>query len=62
MEENDIYAFCDIFRQINPEEKRRLERHRRRWEDNIEGILGKLDGKLWIGYAWFRIGTSCMLL
>jgi hypothetical protein len=36
----------------NTEEKRPLGRPRRRWEDNI-----KIDGVVWIGLIWFRIGT-----
>jgi hypothetical protein len=24
----------------------------------LEGILGKLDGKVWIGFIWLKIGSS----
>jgi hypothetical protein len=35
------------------EGKRPLGRPRRRWVDNI-----KMDGMVWIGFIWLRIGTS----
>jgi hypothetical protein len=28
----------------------------------LEWILGKLDGKVWTGCIWLRIGTSARLL
>jgi hypothetical protein len=40
-----------------PEGKRPLGRARRWWVDNI-----KMDGMVWIGLIWFRIGTSGGLL
>jgi hypothetical protein len=40
-----------------PEGKRPLGRPRRRWVDNIE-----MDGMVWIGLIWLRIGTSVGLL
>jgi hypothetical protein len=45
----------------NPEEKRLLERPRRKWEDNIRIDLRK-DGVVWTGLIWLRIGTSGVLL
>jgi hypothetical protein len=35
------------------EGKRPLGRRRRRWENNI-----RMDGKVWTGFMWPRIGTS----
>jgi hypothetical protein len=32
------------------------------WEDNIEKYLRKIDGVLWTGLIWLRIGTSGGLL
>jgi hypothetical protein len=40
------------------EGKRPLGRPRRRWYFNIEWILQKQDGNVWIGYILLRIGTS----
>jgi hypothetical protein len=40
-----------------PEGKRPLGRPRRRWVDNI-----KMDGMMWTGLIWLRIGTSGGLL
>jgi hypothetical protein len=45
----------------NPEEKRPLDRPRRRWVDNITMDL-RQDGMMWIGLIWLRIGTSRGLL
>jgi hypothetical protein len=40
-----------------PEGNRPLGRPRRRWEDNI-----KMDGVVWAGLIWLRIGTTGGLL
>jgi hypothetical protein len=40
-----------------PERKRPLGRRRHRWVDNI-----KIDGVVWAGLIWLRIGTSGGLL
>jgi hypothetical protein len=40
-----------------PEEKRPLGRQRCRWVDSI-----KIDGMVWTGSSWLRIGTSGGLL
>jgi hypothetical protein len=40
-----------------PEGKRLLGRTRRRWVENI-----KMNGMVWIGWIWLRIGTSGGLL
>jgi hypothetical protein len=45
-----------------PEGKRPLGRPRRRWMDNIRTILEKLDGVMWTGLVWLRIGTGGELL
>jgi hypothetical protein len=45
-----------------PEGKRPLGIPRRRWEDGIEYIFGRLAGRVWIGFDWLRIGTSGGLL
>jgi hypothetical protein len=44
-----------------PEGKRPLGRRRRRWVDNIKMDL-RVDGLVWIGLIWLRIGTSGELL
>jgi hypothetical protein len=41
-----------------PEEKRPLGRPRRRWMDNIRMDLGEVDGVMWTGLVWLRIGTG----
>jgi hypothetical protein len=43
---------------------RPLGRQRRRWVDNIEMDLEEmgLDGMVWTGSSWLRIGTSGGLL
>jgi hypothetical protein len=41
-----------------PEGNRPLGRHRGKWEDNIKIDLTKLDGMIWAGFVWLRIGTS----
>jgi hypothetical protein len=45
-----------------PEGKRPLVRPRRRWEDGIRWMLGRLAGRVLIGSNWFRIGTGGRLL
>jgi hypothetical protein len=46
----------------NPEEKRSLGRPRRRLVDNIIMDLREMDGMVWTGLIWLRIGTSGGLL
>jgi hypothetical protein len=41
-----------------PEGKRPLARPRRRWMDNIRMDLVELDGVMWTGLVWLRIGTG----
>ena len=41
-----------------PEEKSQLERHRRRWEDNIKIDLHEVGYGVWTGSNWLRIGTG----
>jgi hypothetical protein len=45
-----------------PEGKRQLGRPRRRCEDGIRRILGRLAWWVWIGFDWLRIGTGGRLL
>jgi hypothetical protein len=47
---------------VKPEGKRPLGRPRRRWVDNIRMDLGEVDGVLWTGFVWLRIGTGGELL
>jgi hypothetical protein len=42
-----------------PEGRRPLGRPRRRWEDNINMIFERLDGRAGTGSIWPRIGTGC---
>jgi hypothetical protein len=44
------------------EGKRPLGRPRRRWVDNIRMDLGEVDGVMWTGLVWLRIGTDGELL
>jgi hypothetical protein len=44
------------------EGKRPLGRLRRRWVDNIKIDLRVIDGMVWIGLIWLKIGTSGGLL
>jgi hypothetical protein len=44
------------------EGNRLLRRSRRRWESNITMELRKIDGVVWMGLIWLRIGTSGGLL
>jgi hypothetical protein len=47
-----------------PEGRRRLGRPRRRWLDNnvLGWIIERLDGVMWTGLVWLRIGTGGDLL
>jgi hypothetical protein len=45
-----------------PEEKRRLEIPRRRWEDGIKMDLRKIGWGVWSGFIWLRIGIVGGLL
>jgi hypothetical protein len=45
-----------------PEGKRPLGRPRCRWVNNIKIDLSEIDGMVWIGLIWLRIGTSGGLL
>jgi hypothetical protein len=46
-----------------PEEKRPLERPRRRWEDGIKMDLGRIAwGGGWCGFTWLRVGIVAGLL
>ena len=43
----------------NPEGKRPLEKHRRRWRNNNKMDFRKWDVGTWTGSIWLRIGTGC---
>ena len=45
-----------------PEERRPLERPRRKWEDNIKVGLTEVGWGAWTGLVWLRIGTGGGLL
>jgi hypothetical protein len=45
-----------------PEGKRPLGISRRRWVNNIRMDLVKVDGVMWTGLVWLRIGTGGELL
>ena len=46
-----------------PGGKRPLKRPRRRWEDNIKmDLLRKLEGVVWTGWSWLRIGSGRALV
>jgi hypothetical protein len=45
-----------------PQGKRPLGRPRHRWVDNIKMNLGEVDGVMWTGLVWLRIGTGGELL
>jgi hypothetical protein len=45
-----------------PEGKRPLGIPRHRWVNNIKIDLREIDGMIWIGLIWLRIGTSGGLL
>jgi hypothetical protein len=42
----------------NPEERRLLGRHKRRWEDNIKMDQKEIGFEKWIVFIWLRIGTG----
>jgi len=42
----------------NPEEKRPLGRHRRRWEDIIKTDLQKVGCGVWTESSWLRLGIG----
>jgi hypothetical protein len=44
------------------QKERPLGRPRRRWVDNIKMDFGEIDGVVWTGLIWLRIGTSGGLL
>jgi len=48
-----IDAYKSLVRE--PEGKRLLGSHGRRWKEISERILEKQDGKLWTGFNWLRI-------
>jgi hypothetical protein len=41
-----------------PAGKRPLRRYRHKWEDNIKVDLIQIDGVVYTGLFWLRIGTS----
>jgi hypothetical protein len=41
-----------------PEGKRPLGRPGRRWVDNIKIDLREIEGGVWTGFIWLRIGAS----
>jgi hypothetical protein len=43
---------------VKPERRRPLERHRRRWEDNIKMDFREVGWRAWTGLIWLRIGTG----
>jgi hypothetical protein len=45
-----------------PEGKRPLGRPRRSWVDNIRMDLEEVDGVMWTGLVWIRIGIGGELL
>jgi hypothetical protein len=45
-----------------PEEKRTLERSRRRWKDNIKMDFKIIGLVVWAGFIWFRIEARGGLL
>jgi hypothetical protein len=45
-----------------PEGKKPLGRPRCRWVDNIKIDLREINGMVWIGFIWLRIGTSEKLM
>jgi hypothetical protein len=40
------------------EEKRPLSKPRRRWEDGIRWVVGRLTCGVWIAFDWLRTGTG----
>jgi hypothetical protein len=64
---HDLYSSPSIIRIIKSRRmrweghvarKRPLGRPRRRWVDNIRMDLGEVDGVMWTGLVWLRIGTD----
>jgi hypothetical protein len=45
-----------------PDRMRPFRRPRHDGKIILEWILGKCDGKIWVGCIWLRIGTSGRLL
>jgi hypothetical protein len=45
-----------------PEGRRPVGRPRRRWLDNIRMDLVEVDGVMWTGLVWLRLGTGGGLL
>jgi hypothetical protein len=45
-----------------PEEKRPIERPRRRWEGGIKMDLTEIGWGVWSGFTWLRIGIAGGLL
>jgi hypothetical protein len=41
-----------------PKRERSLGRPRHRWEDNIKIDLQEMDGGVWTGLSWLRIGKG----
>jgi hypothetical protein len=62
--EADIWEMRNVNKILigKPEEKRPLERPRRRWDDNMKYILGTQGWSVWIGLIWLRIWTGGGLL
>jgi hypothetical protein len=54
----------DVYRLLvgKAEGRRRLGRPKHRWVDNIRMDLVEVDGVMWTGLVWLRIGTSGELL
>jgi hypothetical protein len=47
---------------VKPEGKIQLRKRRRTWVDNIRKNLEEVDGVMWSGLIWLRIGTGRELL
>jgi hypothetical protein len=71
IEKNEMAGACstygeggDIYRVLvgKPEGKRRLERPRRRWEDNMKMNLQQVRCGAWTGLIWLRKGAGWRLL
>jgi hypothetical protein len=45
-----------------PGEKTPLGRPRCRWENSIRMDVREMDGRVWNGFIWLRLGTSGRLL
>jgi hypothetical protein len=59
-----MYEKANAYRGLveKPEENRPLERHKRRWVDNIKLYLQEIGFKTWFGLIWLRIGINGGLL